>query len=231
MLSATDDYEVNEIEAEEAAWLELLWDAAVEAEPGVVPSRADYADGQTLVRKPQLLQRALNALSRSIFWANVSQGLLIGGLRQVVRYFNERDLRESVLETVLAKITTDTKVVIGHSLGSVVAYEALCRKPENVVSFISLGSPLGIRNLIFEKLTPCPNALGTGAWPGRVKHWNNIADKGDIVALQKQLAPLFGDQVKDTLVYNGSDAHHGERYLTTKEVGEAASAGLWERSS
>jgi hypothetical protein len=98
-----------------------------------------------------------------------------------------------------------------------------------VVSFITLGSPLGIRNLIFDRLTPQPGSEGIGTWPGCVKHWTNIADKGDVVALQKELAPLFGNQVKDILVYNGSDAHHGERYLTTREAGEAACEGLRNR--
>jgi pimeloyl-ACP methyl ester carboxylesterase len=92
---------------------------------------------------------------------------MIGDLKQVVRYFGDSDLRERVLESVLDCITGNTKVVIGHSLGSV-AYEALCRKPERVVSFISIGSPLGIRNLIFDRLKPPPDAAGIGVWPGNV---------------------------------------------------------------
>jgi len=230
-LSTTDRFQANDVHWEEAAWLDLLWDAAVVAESDVVPSKADYEGARSLSRTPQLVQRALNAVSRSRFWANVSQGMLIGDLKQVVSYLNDPEVHEKVLKIVVDAITSDTKVVIGHSLGSVVAYEALCRKPENVVSFISLGSPLGIRNLIFDKLLPGPDSMGIGAWPGRTEYWTNIADNGDLVAMQKQLAPLFGDRVKDLLVYNGSDAHHGERYLTTMEVGEAASQGLWERNS
>jgi hypothetical protein len=231
ILAAGDHFQVEDVREEEAVWLDLLWDAAVEAEPGAVPSRADYECARTLARTPQLVQRALNAVSRSKFWANISQGMLIGDLKQVVSYLNDADVHEKVLKVVVDKITPDTKVVIGHSLGSVVAYEALCRKPESVVSFISLGSPLGIRNLIFDKLSPRPDANGTGAWPGRVEHWTNIAEKGDLAALQKRLASLFGSRVKDLLIYNGSDAHHGESYLTARETGEAASEGLWERSS
>ena len=193
-LSAGDHFQVDDVHEEEAAWLDLIWDAAVEAEPDAVPPRADYAGARTLARTPQLVQRALNAVSRSKFWANVSQGMLIGDLKQVVSYLNDADVHEKVLKIVVDKIRSDTKVVIGHSLGSVVAYEALCRKPANVVSFISLGSPLGIRNLIFDKLSPRPDANGTGAWPGRVEYWTNIADKGDLVALQKRLAPFFGKQ-------------------------------------
>lgn len=156
---------------------------------------------------------------------------MIGDLKQVVKYLNDPEIHETVLKTVLDKITDDTRVVIGHSLGSVVAYEALCQKPANVVSFISLGSPLGIRNLIFDKLTPHPNAMGIGAWPGEVKYWTNVADRGDIVALEKKLAPLFASGahggIQDILVDNGWGAHDGYRYLTTEEVGKAISAGLW----
>jgi hypothetical protein len=230
-LSAGDRFQVEDVHEEEAVWLDLLWDAAVEAEPDAVPSRADYAGARTLARTPQLVQRALNALSRSKFWANVSQGMLIGDLKQVVTYLNDPDVHEKVLKIVADRITSDTTLVIGHSLGSVVAYEALCRKPANVVSFISLGSPLGVPNLISDKLSPRPDTSGIGAWPGRTEYWTNIADKGDVVALQKRLAPFFGSKVKDILIYNGSDAHHGERYLTARETGEAASQGLWGKSS
>ena len=48
-----------------------------------------------------------------------------------------------------------TEVIVAHSLGSVVAYEALCAHPEwPVRNLVTLGSPLGIRNLIFDQLVP-----------------------------------------------------------------------------
>jgi len=54
-------------------------------------------------------------------------------------------------------ITDQTRVLVGHSLGTVVAYEALCAHPEwPVRTFVSLGSPLGISILIFELLRPAP---------------------------------------------------------------------------
>ena len=81
--------------------------------------------------------------------------------------------------------------MIGHSLGSVVAYEYLCRdRPASVELLVTLGSPLGIPNVVFDKLTPAPVG-GAGAWPGRVAAWVNVADPDDIVALRKDLAPLF----------------------------------------
>ena len=72
-----------------------------------------------------------------------------------------------------------------------------------------------------------PTRMGIGKWPSGVKFWTNIAEKGDVVALEKKLAQRFGTGVKDVLVSNGSSAHSGERYLTTLEAGRAVAEGLW----
>lgn len=88
---------------------------------------------------------------------------------------------------------------------------------------VTLGSPLGIPNLIFDALTPKPEN-GVGAWPN-VKQWFNIADKGDIVALEKNLAPLFGSVI-DELVHNGWTSHLVTNYLTARETGQAIATGL-----
>jgi hypothetical protein len=223
-LSAGAALNASDVGPEEQQLLDLMWRAAAEMEPQKVPSPESY--GETLARTPQFVQRALSALSRSKFFINLTQSALIGNLKQVFLYLNDKTVHQAVLDTVTNKITPDTRVVIGHSLGSVVAYEALCQKPESVIAFLSIGSPLGIQNLIFHKLTPPPSPQGMGAWPGKVKHWTNIADAGDIVALEKKLASFFGTAVKDVLVYNGFDAHNGESYLTTREAGMAIAAGL-----
>jgi pimeloyl-ACP methyl ester carboxylesterase len=173
-----------------------------------------------------LAQRALNALSKSRFWANITQAAMIGDLRQETAYFTDPTQASAMLQIVTNAITDDTRVVIGHSLGSVIAYESLCAAPRNVVSFVTVGSPLGIRNVIFDRLTPRPISHARGTWPRGIKYWTNIADMSDAVALEKHLAPLFGDGVKDILVDNGADAHKGERYLTTREAGEAVLNGV-----
>ena len=227
-LATSLSYRPEDVGPDEAELLHLLWKGAAEFEPQSVPAPDSYVAGASLARTPQSIQRALAALSKSKFCVNLLQATLIGDLKQVVLYMNDSDVRERVLEIVVNQIASDTRVVIGHSLGSVVAYEALCRKPENVVGFITLGSPLAIQNLIFQKLRPAPNSAKIGAWPGRVKSWTNIADTGDIVALEKKLGNYFGSEVKDILIHNGSDAHQGERYLTTRESGNAVAAALWQ---
>jgi len=223
-LSISETYNFSEVSSMESELLKLLWEAASLNDPSIVPSPVEFDKADMLVRYPQILQRTLNALSKSSFFTNISTNLMIGDLKQVIIYMNDTYIRETVLKSVTNLLTDDILVVIGHSLGSVVAYEALCRTKTNVVTLITLGSPLGIRNLIFDRLNPTP-IQNKGAWPN-VKYWTNVSDKGDLVALEKKLAPLFGERVNDLIVFNGSDAHHGERYLDTKEVGEAIRKAL-----
>jgi pimeloyl-ACP methyl ester carboxylesterase len=123
-------------------------------------------------------------------------------------------------------VTDDTRVVIGHSLGSVIAYEALCANPGwNIGGFVTLGSPLGIANLVFDRLLPNPEN-GKGAAPGGARTWVNVADAGDVVALVKELKPLFAGVTADVPVDNGAEAHFIKPYLTARETGQAILDGL-----
>jgi hypothetical protein len=54
----------------------------------------------------------------------------------------------------------------------------------------------------------------------------NVADRGDLVALVKRLAPLFDDRVDDRLVPNGAKAHDVRPYLTAFETGAPIAAGF-----
>jgi hypothetical protein len=86
----------------------------------------------------------LHALTRTRFFGAVSDRLLISNLKQVRRYFTEPELRDAVRARAAELITSDTRVVVGHSLGSVVAYEVLCAlRPERPpLTLVTLGSPL-----------------------------------------------------------------------------------------
>jgi pimeloyl-ACP methyl ester carboxylesterase len=151
---------------------------------------------------------------------------LIGDLKQVRRYLREPEIRTAARQRVLEALGPNTRVVIGHSLGSVVAYEALCAAPEQpATTMITIGSPLGIRHLIFDQLEPAPQE-GLGHWPAGLARWVNIASPDDIVALEKKLATRFGPGVVDQLVENGAQAHDAKRYLCSREVGDAVAAGL-----
>jgi pimeloyl-ACP methyl ester carboxylesterase len=201
-----------------AAW----WRGAADAEPGQVLS----PDERVMGRTPRFVQRALDALSRSRFFAGLAERVFIANLKQVSAYFRDDNVRCAVAKRVEGEINNDTRVMIGHSLGSVVAYECLCAHPEwPVTTLVTLGSPLGIRNLIFDRLRP-PPVDDLGAWPGGVRRWVNVADGGDIVALVKDLSPRFGLQVGNVLIHNGATAHDLRPYLTAPETGRVIAAAL-----
>ena len=205
---------------DEKELLQLWWEAAARVDR-TVPG----PDAKTRARTPQAVQRALNNLSKVSFFAGLAEKVMIWDLKQVIAYLNDPDMRAKIRTRVTELLTPDTEVVIGHSLGSVVAYEALCASANaRVKTFVTVGSPLGISNVVFGKLDPKP-VNGVGVWP-RVELWYNVADKGDVVALEKQLAPFFGKKVRDRAVDNGVQAHDVLPYLTSVETGKAVASGL-----
>jgi pimeloyl-ACP methyl ester carboxylesterase len=176
------------------------------------------------------VQAGLRALSGSGFFAGVAERALIQDLRQVRLYLTDAGVRQAVQERIAAAVDDDVRVLVGHSLGAVVAYEALCAHPEwPVEALVTLGAPLGIRNLIFDRLQPPPGTSEgkrLGRWPGVVRAWTNVADSGDPVALVKDLRPQFGPEVACFVVSNGAWAHAVGPYLTARETGAAVAASL-----
>jgi hypothetical protein len=212
---AADVEEGFERELLEAWWLEAA--ASDDAVPG--PSAT------TKLRTPKTAQRALNALSQSRFFVGLTERLIIGFIKQVHAYLTNDSVRGEIQARVDRVVGPDTAVLVGHSLGSVVAYEAACAHPGWDLVLVTLGCPLGIRNLVFDRLRPPPEN-GHGQFPASTATWTNIADTGDVVALVKRLAPLFGDRVQDLLVNNGSKAHDISPYLTAAQTGHAVAEGL-----
>jgi hypothetical protein len=197
-----------------------LYQAAVDQDPSLGPPPGAMGPGRVAA------QAMLERLLRSQAFARVAQRGFIGNLKQVTAFLATPDVKERVLQRVHGEVTPDTQVLIGHSLGSVVAYEYLCRyRPPSMELLVTLGSPLGIPGLVFDKLTPRP-ANGLGAWPGTVAGWVNVADADDVVALRKQLASLFAAPgaaagIEDYLVDNGDEPHAISRYLNAQQTGSA----------
>ncbi len=220
---ATPRYGPGDVSDEwELEFLEALWRAAAETEPENVTA----PDAQTKVRTAKSVQRALNALSHSKFFSAVAEHAMIADLKQVKAYLHDDKTRQACRARVERTVTPDTRVIIGHSLGSVIAYEALCANPDwNIGGLVTLGSPLGIANLVFNRLLPKPEN-GQGAAPGGARTWGNVADAGDVVALVKELKPLFAGVTTDLLVDNGAKAHFIKPYLTARETGRVILDGL-----
>lgn len=211
-----------------AAWWEFAanLDPAVPApdEPGTRGGPVAFAGSRML--RYAWVRSALDALAASAFFGKVSDRMLIFALRQVRRYLTEPGLRAAVQQRVADQVRDDTRVLVAHSLGSVVAYETLCAHPEwQSMDLVTVGSPLGMRGVVFDRLSPAPVA-GLGAWPGPVRHWTNIADRGDIVALTDRLRDRFGDRVADERIDNGPRMHDFARYLSAPRTGAAVARGL-----
>ncbi|MBX6385218.1 MAG: hypothetical protein IRZ07_19985 [Microbispora sp.] len=113
------------------------------------------------------------------------------------------------------------RVVVAHSLGSVVTYEALWAHPDLPVELlVTLGSPLGMRDVVFERLIPAP-VRGRGARPPGVRRWINIADKDDIAAIPAVLASCFDGVDEDVSCdIDWLDFHTVRNYLRCGAVEE-----------
>lgn len=144
--------------------------------------------------------------------------------REVSTYLSHPARRQAVRDTVAATISQHRPtIVIGHSLGTVVAYETLWQHPELKVDLmLTLGSPLAIPGVIFERLEPTP-VSGRGARPPAVASWANLADVGDIIAIPRTGLRNRFDQVdtdKPAIVIGEHAFHGAEHYLACFETAE-----------
>ncbi|WP_338760916.1 hypothetical protein V7968_32640 [Nocardia vulneris] len=212
----------------ELGLLAELYNGAVERQPELGPP------GRALGPLRANAKVMIDRLLQSRTFAGLAERAFIGNLKQVTQFLGDSATKEKVLARAHDEIDDTTKVIIGHSLGSVVAYEYLCRyQPSTVELLITAGSPLGIPNVIFHRLTPTPTDAG-GAWPGVVTRWVNVADANDVVALRAQLAGLFPpppgmEAIVDEPVVNGRRPHAIRRYLNAEQTG-AALASMLARS-
>ena len=200
--------------------------SADDARSGSEPVTADSMSGGRVAAQV-MVERLLCTRT----FARIARHAFVGTLKQVVRFLSDQPTKQQVIERIRDAVRDDTQVLIGHSMGSIVAYEYLCRyQPPGVRLLVTLGSPLGIRNLIFDRLTPAP-VHGLGVWPGKVSTWVNVADPNDVVALRKELSPLWAGPasahaIVDRQVNNGDEPHSVARYLNSRQTGAALGAVL-----
>ncbi|GAA2205606.1 hypothetical protein GCM10009850_010640 [Nonomuraea monospora] len=173
-----------------------------------------------LQETPQRAQGPLTAgLRQAAEWLTENHGeratrLVTRFVKEVAAYL-EDDQRAEVTELVAGQVRrSGARVVVAHSLGSVAAYETLWAHPGLEIDLlVTLGSPLGIRSVIFDRLRPAPeNDLG--ARPPGVRRWVNLADVGDIVAVPRELTRRFaGVEQGDPLTIGRIDFHRAKGYL------------------
>jgi pimeloyl-ACP methyl ester carboxylesterase len=138
-------------------------------------------------------------------------------------FLTNEEIRSAALEFVFKLIGPETKVLIGHSLGSVVAYEAAHRMQQPLPLLLTLGSPLGLQTIIYQRLRPQPPGF-----PSNVQRWVNIADRDDFIAAEPHLKGLFSTGMPRGAVFdggftvdNGADPHNADFYLGKVQVGKS----------
>jgi hypothetical protein len=216
----------------EALALALLHSAAQQADPRV------QAEARSILRQtdpsqagaqgPLAAARGAMALLDGNAWlATRIFGLAeraMPNLLQVGRYLTEEQLHDKIQDRVASVISADTRVVVAHSLGSVVAWEACQRIEGCLPALITIGSPLGLDTVVYPRLRPAP------MFPARVLRWVNVAHPDDIVAVVPRLAPLFPSkdsrQVEDHAPRSAHDHHGAATYLEQADVGRAVAEAL-----
>jgi hypothetical protein len=139
----------------------------------------------------------------------------------VERYRSDAGLRANILGRVLEQVPeTDELIIVGHSLGSVVALDLLSYLPEQVQVplFLTFGSPLSYRAI---QQIGLPGATAPLPFPHeKVARWVNVVDTFDPVTGFTGVHNWWPEAV-DMDVDNPSGRRHSVRaYLSHPAVGE-----------
>lgn len=154
-----------------------------------------------------LVQAILKVLDRRIPGASAVSVAI--ATRDVYHYLNKSAFREVMDDGVRSAFKAGTEtVVVGHSLGTVIAYNVLAKgepaKGVSVPQFITLGSPLAV-TVVKERIKPL-------VYPLCVENWFNAMDERDVVALYPLDARNFEvvPQIENkTDVHNDTENRHG----------------------
>jgi hypothetical protein len=145
-------------------------------------------------------------------------------LRDVYLYVTNREVARQIDAIVNATLTGEPTLVIGHSLGSVVGYNAIVnnRATMKLRKYVTVGCPLGLR-AVSTKLGMLQNPAGKDGW-------YNAYDERDIVALNpldNTYFPTNPTIVNYDKVRNQTDNRHGiVGYLNDAHVAEQVAAAL-----
>jgi len=217
------------------------------------PTREDIVDSQTIQR----------SMAKFLFDLGDMFPFLIPLFPKIVRsiasdirrYFrNENNIgcevRELLKKDLRPLLSDGGKVLlVGHSLGSVIAYDTLWelsrieKLPGKVDLFLTLGSPLGL-NYVQRRLQG-HDREGEMMFPNNIKRWVNISSVGDITALDREFRKDFSrmmeygiiDSIEDhsEAIYNffrsekGLNVHRSYGYMVNPAVGYII-ADWWRES-
>ncbi len=175
-------------------------------------------------------------------------------MHEATRYLKNRDgvgadVRAALRSTLEAAWQDGARVLlIGHSLGSVIAYDTLwelthVRRASGEVSLlITLGSPLATH--FVQRSLQGSRAVGAARYPHNIRRWVNLTARGDTTAVQPRLRRLYRQMTELQLVESiedfvqfdnhfrntlGLNAHDAYGYLAQPVLAELV--GNWLESS
>lgn len=237
-------YQLDRDTAQDLPWIDALINKHG-------PTQQDIREADTwLVRLSRFLYTLADHLPFLIRWLPEPTRKTI---EETNRYFENRDnigyQIRGMLKTLLRPMldTNDQILIIGHSLGSVIAYDTLWELSHNEVhsgkiDLFSLGSPLGLK-FVQNKLLGTEFA-GKNAFPTNIRRWINLSSVGDLTAVDRCFNDDFADMLRYRIVesiedhcegiYNyyrnneGLNCHRSYGYLVNPAVGEII-ARWWQQ--
>lgn len=136
-------------------------------------------------------------------------------LQDSQRYFrNENGVATKIREMVSDALQTawaDGRriMLIGHSLGSVIAYDVLwelSRRQQSDVRidhFMTLGSPLGLKFVKHRMLNTQHPEINQ--FPANIRKWSNLSAVGELTALDRSFADDYRPMLEQNLVESITD--------------------------
>lgn len=131
-------------------------------------------------------------------------------LRDLRRYMrNRNELAEQTREILKSRlrVARDRRrpiLLIAHSMGSVIAYEALWqmsranREPMEIDLLLTMGSPLGQGHV--QKQLKGSDSIGVVRYPANIRRWINLAAVGDLTAIDPVLKNDYREMLRAGLV-------------------------------
>ncbi len=240
-------YHKNKDISREIAWVDALINQHGPTEQDICEANAWH------LKLDRILYTIVDHLS---FLLHLAPKPIQSTAKETIRYFHNKnniacEIRELLKQELRPMLANNGKVLlIGHSLGSVIAYDTLWelshleRLPGKVDLFLTIGSPLGM-NYVQRQLMG-NNQTGKKKYPTNIRHWVNISSVGDITALDRVFAddfePMLSLGIIETIkdhcdgIYNfyrnekGLNCHRSYGYLVNPAVGKVV-ADWWQRSA
>ncbi|MEU4425083.1 alpha/beta fold hydrolase [Actinoplanes sp. NPDC024001] len=200
-------------------------------------SPEEEIDLSGVLRVP-IVASALQFLARK---TGTAEWVIEGFLTDVAYYLEIATIRDRVLDVVQETMVTaiaehDTVVVVGHSLGSIVAYDVLqdAGTPRPVSLLVTAGSPIGFpivqRNLLGRQGGDRPRVPVIDA-PANPR-WINAYDVRDVVALIHPIHDQFDGgpaAIRDVVTHNPNGPHSIGDYLSDQDVAAPIAAAIAAR--